>query len=349
MTQVKALRPMEFSGYNAVNGSPLYATRHCWATVTHIDIADGGHYWQVLPASKGIRKPRKKKKPNAQAIDSDNHPPTPSSSRLRPSSSNTNLHDHHSSVLRLQYFSDDMHTDEKNDKDDGFAGFDRVWEAQRPKVSTPPHKKKAAAWPRWKLRIIPCLIRPFLETEEKWCNRQLPTALPTTVVDNAGLCLNEGCNRKLSTMRVQCIDFKDIHHVDFTYCPDNECLGLHEQIVQCGYFPSSPECPHTAFSLDILELFLAMNIRSTLGGSAFRQGIHQLSDVLTWFDVLEHDIELHVNRLLNDDVVEIGRSSDTEGSITDSHPSSTITEEQHSDETEQATDSEADAANLAHA
>ncbi|KIJ49901.1 hypothetical protein M422DRAFT_246270 [Sphaerobolus stellatus SS14] len=234
-------------------------------------------------------------------------------------------------------------------------------------VSTPPCKKKAAAWPKWKLHIIPCLIRPFLEIEEKPRNHQLPTALPTTVVDNAGFCLNEGYNRKLSTMWVQCINFKDIHHVDFTYCLDDECLGLHEQIVQCGYFPSSLEHPHTVFSLDILELFLAMNIQSTLGGSAFRQGIvhvlqlhghegfakdpwkHQLSDTLTWFDVLKHDIELHVNRLLNDDVVEIGRSSDTEGSITGSHPSSAITEEQHSDETEQAMDSEVDAANLAHA
>ncbi|KIJ49902.1 hypothetical protein M422DRAFT_246271 [Sphaerobolus stellatus SS14] len=102
MTRVKALRPMEFSGYNAVTGSPIYAAQRRWATVACVDIADSGHYWQVLPASKRIWKPRKKKKPNAQygniviihgsdhimpqarsqAIDSDNHPPTPSSSRL---------------------------------------------------------------------------------------------------------------------------------------------------------------------------------------------------------------------------------------------------------------------------
>ncbi|KIJ38151.1 hypothetical protein M422DRAFT_259305 [Sphaerobolus stellatus SS14] len=79
----------------------------------------------------------------------------------------------------------------------------------------------------------------------------------------------------------------------------HECNVLYEKIVESGYFPASPEPPWTAFSLDVLEQFLTMNVRSTLGGSAFQQGLayglqlhsyeitaedpwkHQLSEALT--------------------------------------------------------------------
>lgn len=51
------------------------------------------------------------------------------------------------------------------------------------------------------------------------------------------------------------VQFPDHEFVEFMYCPNHP---LQEQIVRCGFFPTSPTGPRMAVSIRLLEFYYAL-------------------------------------------------------------------------------------------
>ncbi|KAI5980967.1 hypothetical protein EDD15DRAFT_2392327 [Pisolithus albus] len=158
-------------------------------------------------------------------------------------------------------------------------------------------------WQRWLQDIIPALIEPYLSY---W---QLSNRFRNPV-DYELLTCNCQLTRNL---KVICIEFNGLRHVDLTICP---CAPAALQLLWIGYFPCAPLGPTLAVSLQLLSLVRQLFMRMPLNTSAWcesfeaylagmgykvdtKEGIRRrFSNAYHWYCILELSLDEYVQQKL---------------------------------------------------
>ncbi|KAI6016833.1 hypothetical protein BKA83DRAFT_4059403 [Pisolithus microcarpus] len=161
--------------------------------------------------------------------------------------------------------------------------------------------RKTRQWQRWSQDIIPALIEPYLSYWRLSNRFQNPVdyELPT-------------CNCQLTRkLKVICIEFNGLRHVDLTVCP---CAPAALQLLWIGYFPCAPLGPTLAVSLQLLslvrQLFMRMppntsawceSFEAYLAGMGYKvdtkEGIRRrFSNAYHWYCILELSLDEYVQQ-----------------------------------------------------
>ncbi|KAF8577100.1 hypothetical protein K439DRAFT_571807 [Ramaria rubella] len=88
---------------------------------------------------------------------------------------------------------------------------------------------------------------------------------------SAGMC--EKCGKSRTSVVVQCVGRTAIHTVAIPFFQGEDCQSIHEILISCGFFPSSPERPRTVFSFEILESYNQSTAQSNYAVAPFRDGL----------------------------------------------------------------------------
>jgi hypothetical protein len=69
-----------------------------------------------------------------------------------------------------------------------------------------------------------------------------------------------------------------IHSVHVKFCDCIDRVPYHEQLLEIGWWPATPENPSTAVTIEALKLFQAMNLHGNLPPSDFYRALEAISD-----------------------------------------------------------------------
>lgn len=107
---------------------------------------------------------------------------------------------------------------------------------------------------------------------------------------------NSSC-RRISRSQVKCVDLSSFETKSLVHC---QAVSLAQQLITSGYFPSTPERPSIAFSINTLRLFQAVQEHGKCSKDAFANGILLFHEQLHLKELLSVQMRHHFSEYFHD-------------------------------------------------